>query len=130
MLVLFNSYKMNTNDIRMFQKPFAIGTGQVPVRIQRQIIKLQNNDRLNHVSAERNIEQTYRNTLEIFNALKTFAKKVRTLYGDAYACEKAFSVMKFQKKIKNLFPGLMIYMFIPNYAFVLQHANQTLTSLF
>jgi len=77
MLVLFNSYKMNTNEIRIFQKPFAIGTGQVPVRKQRQIIKLQNKDSLN-VSADRNIEQIYGNLLETFNAIKTFTKKALT----------------------------------------------------
>jgi hypothetical protein len=86
---------MNTNETRKFQKPFA--TGQVPVRIQRQIIKLQNNDSLNNVSAVRNIEQIYGNTLEIFNALKTFEKNALTLHGDAYPCEQAFSVMKFRK---------------------------------
>jgi hypothetical protein len=67
---------MNTNEIRMFQKHFAICTGQVPVRILRQIIKLQNNDSLNDVSADRNIEQTYGNLLETFNAIKTFTKKL------------------------------------------------------
>jgi hypothetical protein len=65
----------------VFQKPFAIGTGQVPVRIQRQIIKWQNNDRLNDVSADRNIEQTYGNLLETFNAIKTFTKETLTPHG-------------------------------------------------
>ena len=72
---------MNTNEIRMIQEPFAIDTGQVPVRIQRQIIKLQNNGSLNDVSADRNIEQTYGNLLETFNTIKTFTNKVLTLHG-------------------------------------------------
>jgi len=72
-LVLFSSYNMNTNEVRIFQKPFAIGTGQVPVRTQRQIIKLQDNDSLNDVFAD--IEQNYGNLLETFNAIKTFTKK-------------------------------------------------------
>ena len=75
MLVLLNSYKMRTNEIRMFQERFAIGTGQVSVGIRRQLIKLQNNDSLNDVSADRNIEQTYGNLFETFNAIKTFTKK-------------------------------------------------------
>jgi len=78
---MFSSYNMNTNEIRMFQEPFAIGTGQVPVRVQNQIIKLQNNGSLNDVSADRNIEQTYGNLLETFNAIKTFTNKVLTLHG-------------------------------------------------
>lgn len=94
MLVMFSSYNMNTNEVRMFHKPSAIGTGQVPVRAQRQIIKLQNNDRLNDVSADRNIEQNYGNLLVTFNAIKTFTKK---LHGCTYACKQAFSFLKFRK---------------------------------
>jgi hypothetical protein len=88
---------MNTNEIPMFQKPFAIGSGQVPVRIQRQIIKLQNNDSLNDVSADQSIKQTYGNLLEIFNVIKTFTKKALTLHGCTYACEQAFSAQNFRK---------------------------------
>ena len=81
----------------MFQKPFAIGTVQVPVRKQRQINKLQNNDSLNDFSADWNIEQSYGDLLETFKAIKTFAKKTLTLHDSTYACEQAFSVMKFRK---------------------------------
>jgi hypothetical protein len=95
--------------------------------MQKKIITLQNNDSLTDVSADRNIEQSYVNTLENFNTFKTFAYKILTLHRGTYACEQAFSVMNFRKI--NFFPELNDLHFMPLYAFILHDSKQTFISL-
>jgi hypothetical protein len=88
----------SSNEIRLFQKPFAIDINEVLAQMRMEVIELRSNDSLKDAFSEGNLLQFYAG-LPILNfpAIKTFAKKMITAFDSTYIREQAFSVMNYGK---------------------------------
>jgi hypothetical protein len=95
----FAAFYTSSNEICLFQIPFAIDINEVPAQRQMEVNELQSNDSLKDAFSKGNLLQFYaRLPILNFPTIKTFAKKKMIMaFGSNYIYEQAFSVMNYQK---------------------------------
>jgi hypothetical protein len=72
----FADFYTSSNEIRLFQNPFAIDNYEVPAQMQMEVTESQSYDSLKDAFLERNLLQFYaRLPILNFPTIKTFAKK-------------------------------------------------------
>jgi 17beta-estradiol 17-dehydrogenase/3beta-hydroxysteroid 3-dehydrogenase/mitotic-spindle organizing protein 1 len=87
----------SSNAIRLFNNPSAVNINDAPAQMQMEVTELQSNDFLKDVFRRKSAAILCRTPCFKFLTIKTFEKKMITVFGSTYICEQAFSVMNYKK---------------------------------
>ena len=91
----FRDFAALEKEITLFSSPFFVDPDDAPEHLQLELIKLQC-DTESHQQLP--LDNFYRQLNKgRFQAIRIFAKKMLSLFGSTYMCEKTFSVMNINK---------------------------------
>ena len=84
--------------LRKFRKHSSSGDiKSAPLHLQMELMKLKNNEKLvAKFNRGENLTETWKSTKE-YQLLRELARETLVLFGSAYVCESAFSMMKYLK---------------------------------
>jgi len=94
----FRDFAAIEKEILLFTSPFSMDPDEAPENLQLELIELQCDNecrsRLQHLS----LVPFYQQLDKIkFPEIRTFAKKILSLFGSTYLCEQTFSIMNLNK---------------------------------
>ena len=82
----------------LFSSPFSVDPDNAPGNLQLELIELQSDNEIRSRQQQLSLNDFYRQLdKERFKEIRTFAKKMLSLFGSTYLCEQTFSVMNFNK---------------------------------
>lgn len=94
----FKDFAFIESDIMLFSSPFTVEPDDAPGPLQLELIELQNDAECRNRHQMLPLIDFYRQLdKERFQEIRTFAKKMLSLFGSTYLCEQTFSVMNFNK---------------------------------
>ncbi|KAE8287813.1 General transcription factor II-I repeat domain-containing protein 2B [Larimichthys crocea] len=130
----FQDFAAIEKEIAIFSSPFSVDTDDVPDHLQLELIELQCDAESRSRHQQLSLANFYRQLdKDRFREIRAFAKKMLSLFGSTYLCEKTFSVMNLNKSRvrtrltdSHLRDTLRINTtaFEPDLAFVLQSRSQ------
>ena len=94
----FQDFAAIEKEITLFSSPFSVVPDNATEHLQLELIELQSDAECRSRHQQLPLVNFY---LQLdkgrFQEIRTFAKKILSLFGSAYLCEKTFSVMNFNK---------------------------------
>ncbi|XP_070398336.1 general transcription factor II-I repeat domain-containing protein 2 [Nothobranchius furzeri] len=94
----FRDFAAIEKEIALFSSPFSVDPDDAPYHLQLELIELQCDAEHHSRHQQLPLVNFYRQLDEgRFQAVRTFAKKMLSLFGSTYMCEKTFSVMNINK---------------------------------
>ncbi|XP_061668281.1 general transcription factor II-I repeat domain-containing protein 2B-like [Syngnathoides biaculeatus] len=94
----FRDFAAIEKEITLFSSPFSVDPDDAPDHLQLELIELQCDAEHRSRHQQLPLVNFYRQLDEgRFQAIRTFAKKMLSLFGSTYMCEKTFSVMNINK---------------------------------
>ena len=94
----FQDFATIEKDIMLFSSPFSVDPDNAPGNLQLELIELQSDNEIRSRQQQLSLNDFYRQLdKERFKEIRTFAKKMLSLFGSTYLCEQTFSVMNFNK---------------------------------
>lgn len=94
----FRDFAAIEKDIALFSSPFSVDTDNVPDHLQLELIELQCDAESRSRHQQLSLANFYRQLDKgRFQEIREFAKKMLSLFGSTYLCEKTFSVMNLNK---------------------------------
>ncbi len=82
----------------LFSSHISLDADRAPSQLQLELIELQCNDELRGQQQQLSLVNFYRQLdKERFSEMRTFAKRMLSLFGSTYLCEQTFSVMNLNK---------------------------------
>lgn len=94
----FQDFAAIEKEIRLFSSPFSTDPDDAPDQLQLELIELQCDSESRSRHQQLSLVNFYRQLEKgRFQEIRTFAKKMLSLFGSTYLCEKTFSVMNFNK---------------------------------
>ncbi|XP_072303167.1 general transcription factor II-I repeat domain-containing protein 2 [Eucyclogobius newberryi] len=94
----FRDFAAIEKEITMFSSPFSVAPDTAPDHLQLELIELQCDAECRSRHQQLSLADFYRQLDEgRFQEIRTFAKKMLSLFGSTYLCEQTFSVMNFNK---------------------------------
>ena len=90
----FRDFAAIEKDITLFSSPFSVNPDDAPDQLQLELIELQCDAECRSRHQQLPLVNFYRQLDEgRFQEIRTFAKKMLSLFGSTYLCEKTFSVV-------------------------------------
>ena len=84
--------------ITLFSSPFAVVPDNAPEHLQLELIEMQCDAECRSQNQQLPLVNFYRQLdKDRFQGIRTLAKKILSLFGSTYLCEKTFSVMNLNK---------------------------------
>lgn len=94
----FKDFAAIEKEITLFSSPFSVDPNGVPDHLQLELIELQCDTECHSRHQQLPLVNFYRQLgKDRFQEIRTFAKKMLSLFGSTYSCEKTFSVMNSNK---------------------------------
>lgn len=94
----FRDFAAIEKEITLFSSPFSVDTDDVPDYLQLEVIELQCDAEIRGQYQQLTLANFYRQlNKDRFPEIRAFGKKMLSLFGSTYLCEKTFSVMKLNK---------------------------------
>ncbi|OCT78218.1 hypothetical protein XELAEV_18029325mg, partial [Xenopus laevis] len=94
----FRDFVAIEKDIMLFSSPFSVDPDDAPDHLQLELIELQCDTECCSRHQQLPLVNFYRQLDKgRFQEIRTFAKKMLSLFGSTYLCEKTFSIMNFNK---------------------------------
>ena len=94
----FRDFAVIEKDMLLFSSPFSVDPDDAPPQLQLELIELQCDDEWRGKHQQLSLVDFYcKLDKDRFPEMRTFAKKMLSLFGSTYLCEKTFSVMNLNK---------------------------------
>jgi len=94
----FRDFAVIEKEIPLFSSPFSVDPNDAPDHLQLELIELQCDVECRNHYQQLPLGNFYRQLdKDRFQEIRTFAKKMLSLFGSTYLCEKTFSVMNINK---------------------------------
>lgn len=94
----FRDFAAIEKDMLLFSSPFSVDPNDASPQLQLELIELQCEDEWRGRHQQLSVVDFYRQLDKgRFPEMRTFAKKMLSLFGSTYLCEKTFSVMNLNK---------------------------------
>lgn len=94
----FQDFAAIEKEITLFSSPFSVDTDDVPDHLQLEVIELQCDAEIRGQHQQLTLANFYRQlNKDRFPEIRAFGKKMLSLFGSTYLCEKTFSVMNLNK---------------------------------
>ena len=94
----FRNFAVIEKDMLLFSSPFSVDPDDAPPQLQLELIELQCDDEWRGKHQQLSLVDFYcKLDKDRFPEMRTFAKKMLSLFGSTYLCEKTFSVMNLNK---------------------------------
>lgn len=94
----FRDFAVIEKDMMLFSSPFSVDPDDAPPQLQLELIELQCDDEWRGRHQQLSLVDFYRQLDKSrFPEMRTFAKKMLSLFGSTYLCEQTFSVMNLNK---------------------------------
>uniref|UniRef100_K7G2H6 SPIN-DOC-like zinc-finger domain-containing protein n=1 Tax=Pelodiscus sinensis TaxID=13735 RepID=K7G2H6_PELSI len=94
----FQDFAAIEKEISLFSSPFSVDPDDAPDQLQLELIELHCDSELRSRHQQLSLVNFYRQLDKSrFQEIRTLAKKMLSLFGSTYMCEKTFSAMNFNK---------------------------------
>ncbi|XP_068107468.1 general transcription factor II-I repeat domain-containing protein 2-like [Hyperolius riggenbachi] len=130
----FQDFAAIEKEISLFSSPFSVDPDDAPEQLQLELIELQCDSELRSRYQQLSLVNFYRQLDKgRFQEIRTQAKKMLSLFGSTYLCEKTFSAMNFNKnRVRTRLSDshlrdilrIKTTAFVPDQACLLEHRSQ------
>ncbi|XP_053505708.1 general transcription factor II-I repeat domain-containing protein 2A isoform X1 [Ictalurus furcatus] len=130
----FRDFAAIEKDIRLFSSPFSVDPDDAPDHLQLELTELQCDAECHSRHQQLPLVNFYRQLDKgRFQEIRTFAKKMLSLFGSTYLCEKTFLVMNINKNCMRMrlsdshlrdILRIKTTVFEPDLAYLLQSRSQ------
>lgn len=94
----FRDFAVSEKDMLLFSSPFSMDPDDAPPQLQLELIELQCDDEQRGKHQQLSLVDFYGQLDKgRFPEMRTFAKKMLSLFGSTYLCEQTFSVVNLNK---------------------------------
>ncbi|KAF7243378.1 General transcription factor II-I repeat domain-containing protein 2 [Varanus komodoensis] len=105
----FRDFAAIEKEITLFSSPFFVDPDDAPDHLQLELIELQCDAKCRSRHQQLPLVNFYRQLdKDRFQEIRTFAKKMLSLFGSTYLCEKTFSVMNANKNRQKVIENRII----------------------
>nr|DBA20368.1 TPA: hypothetical protein GDO54_017157 [Pyxicephalus adspersus] len=130
----FQDFASIEKEISLFSSPFSVDPDDAPDQLQLELIELHCDSELRSRYQQLSLVNFYRQLDKgRFQEIRTLAKKMLSLFGSTYLCEKTFSAMNFNKnRVRTRLSDshlrdilrIKTTAFVPDRAYLLQYRSQ------